>query len=305
MSCPLCGPGPTRPVIQTRDFRFGDSVDYAFVACARCGLVYLNPRPDGATIGALYERHYTPDVPSATSFRVGRDGTMARAWRRFTGSPLAHATSRARGRVLDVGCGPGELLVQLAAAGHAVRGVESNSRYGALHGELGIDVFPGMLEDAGFADASFDTVILSQVIEHVPDPVATLREVRRLLAPGGAVFVYCPNAAGYLRRWFARYWHGWHVPFHFWVFDHHTLPILAERAGLQVRRLKAVTPNDFFVTSAKSYLYRRDPRGRAVERGGWLDHRVARLAMAPLFRTLDALMPSRADCLIAELEYRV
>lgn len=302
VTCPLCGPGDVRRVATGRDYRFGHPETYTFVSCVRCGLVFLNPRPTGAAIGALYKRYYTPHGSLAReALRTGADGALARLWRSLTGSCTPHALARARGRVLDVGCGTGELLLHLRAAGHDVRGVESNPRYQTLHHELGLPVFCGSLGDARFPGVAFDTVILSQVIEHVGDPVGTLREIRRLLVPRGRVLIYCPNAAGYLRRWFGPYWHGWHVPFHFWVFDRRTIAELARRAGLTVAALTGVTPNDFFVTSLKSYLYRDDRYGSAVERGGLLDTRVARLVMVPVFRALDALLPGREDCLIAEL----
>jgi SAM-dependent methyltransferase len=226
---------------------------------------------------------------------------LRRFWHRLTGLYIDEVVTRAEGRVLDLGCGDGELLLRLRAQGLDAAGVESNPRYSPMHERRALSVFCGSLEDAAFPSSTFDTVILSQVVEHLPDPGRTLVEIRRILAPGGRVLIYCPNARGYLRRWFGKYWHGWHIPFHFYVFSADTIARLAAQAGFQVRRIDGVTPNDFFVASLKSLLYGRREGARAPDRGRFLDTKPFRLIVAPLFRVLDLLQRGREDCLKVEL----
>jgi len=123
-------------------------------------------------------------------------------------------------RLLDCGCGPGTISVDLAEA--------------IAPGELvGIDTSDQLLEQAGakardrgltntrfehadihrlpFDDGSFDAAVVSRVLEHLPDPVAAMREVRRVLRPGGVVGVCSPDYGGtiiapidpLLERWVA------------------------------------------------------------------------------------------------------
>lgn len=99
-------------------------------------------------------------------------------------------------RVLDAGCGAGDYSRALAARGAAVWGVEidrdklAKSRVAAgAHGRL----VCGDLERAPFAQASFDLVLYNEVLEHVPDDAAALRESFRLLRPGGVLVVFAPN----------------------------------------------------------------------------------------------------------------
>ena len=75
-------------------------------------------------------------------------------------------------------------------------------------------------------------VVLANVLEHAWDPVLMLAEVRRLLRPGGEVWISCPNAASLWRRVFGRAWVNWHVPFHLWHFSPATLQVVLQAGRL-------------------------------------------------------------------------
>lgn len=97
--------------------------------------------------------------------------------------------------VLDVGCGGGLLAEEFAALGAHVSGVDPSveslevARAHARERGLEIDYRPGVGEELPFADASFDTVYCCDVLEHVDDVRRTVREIARVLRPGGA-FLY-------------------------------------------------------------------------------------------------------------------
>jgi len=135
----------------------------------------------------------------------------------------------AKGKILDIGCSYGVLLQILREKGGDVYGVETNLRFVKICREKGLNVIYGTLKDAKYPNSFFDIIILSQVIEHVPSPTEILKEVWRILRPGGRVFIYCPNADSYLRKIFGKYWHGWHIPFHFYAFTEVNLPPLSRQ----------------------------------------------------------------------------
>ena len=85
--------------------------------------------------------------------------------------------------------------------------------------------------------ANIDAVVMSHLIEHVYDPVATLSEVRRILRPGGVVLMEMPNAGSLGRYVFGGYWYDWDVPRHLFLFDLRTLGLCCARAGLRIRRV--------------------------------------------------------------------
>jgi ubiquinone/menaquinone biosynthesis C-methylase UbiE len=94
-------------------------------------------------------------------------------------------------RVLDVGCGQGIDLVRYAAAGARVTGVDLTPRHAELAranlatAGLTADVVVGDAETLPFPDASFERVSSNGVLHHTPDMPQALREIRRVLAPGG------------------------------------------------------------------------------------------------------------------------
>jgi SAM-dependent methyltransferase len=95
-------------------------------------------------------------------------------------------------RILDAGCGSGRNMVDLARRG-SVTGVELSPTSAALARARGVgEVIEGSVVEMPFADASFDLAVCLDVIEHIPDDVGALRELRRVVAPGGTLVVTVP-----------------------------------------------------------------------------------------------------------------
>jgi 2-polyprenyl-3-methyl-5-hydroxy-6-metoxy-1,4-benzoquinol methylase len=103
--------------------------------------------------------------------------------------------------VLDVGCGTGRYSIHTKNAGNTVIGSElvQSAAMGARR--RGLEVLVADSETTfPFADESFDRVQCIEVIEHLMDPVSTLREINRVLKPGGEIFISTPNAAWWAHR---------------------------------------------------------------------------------------------------------
>jgi SAM-dependent methyltransferase len=100
-------------------------------------------------------------------------------------------------RLLDVGCGGGLLLRDALASGATVTGLDHSEDMARLARERapGADVVLGSAEQLPFADASFTAIAMSIVFFFLPDPIAVLRECRRVLAPGGRLAVYTTSPA--------------------------------------------------------------------------------------------------------------
>ena len=99
-------------------------------------------------------------------------------------------------RVLDCGCGAGEYVLRFAEVARAVRGIEYNAEKVRQHVARGILpdlVRQGDIEHLPFEDGAFDIVLLNEVLEHVPDDLRALREINRVLAPGGVLAIFSPN----------------------------------------------------------------------------------------------------------------
>lgn len=136
-----------------------------------------------------------------------------------------------RGRVLDVGCGDGSMLVELARRGWEVRGLDFDAEAVAVARGRGLRVDLGGLRAQGYPAESFEVVTMSHSLEHVPEPQAVLEEVRRVLTPGGKAVVLTPNASSWLHRKVGRDWQPLEPPRHLQVFTRQALRDLMERAG--------------------------------------------------------------------------
>ena len=299
--CDLCGEADAQTLFLGRDYRFGRTQQYPVVQCNSCGLVRLNPRPTQQALVRLYDEDYPVEdgLADAEGTRLG--GLLRAIWHRVSGYSGERLIARAYGRVVDVGCGYGKLLFPLERKGCEVYGVEVNHRCVEACRAAGLSVTPGTLEEAALPTGLADCVILSQVLEHLASPRRTLREIYHILKPGGRVFVFCPNGDGYLRDVFGKYWHGWHVPFHLFVFTAGTITRLADETGFRVDRTRTVTPDDFLSTSLQSRFFGEPAGVRASERDKVFKTLLFRALTAPALRLLDVVLKAKGDCLEVEL----
>ena len=226
--CPSCGHAEDRTLLISRDYNLGTWTGPIRVArCRGCRLAYLNPRPNPACIGRFYPATYAAHRELDDGDRAAKRPSL-----RFRRLP-----PDGRGlRLLDIGCGSGYDLIRLRRAGWSVAGVEVDPEAAARAREQGLDVRTGLVSDARFEPASFDRIVMMHVLEHLHDPAAALREVRRLLRPGGRALIAVPNIASVNFRLFGPYWHDLEAPRHLLFFEPETLGVLVARAGLRIVR---------------------------------------------------------------------
>jgi len=132
-------------------------------------------------------------------------------------------------RILDAGCGSGRNMIELARRG-TVTGIELSDTSVCLARQRGRgEVVEGSVLEMPFPDASFDLAVSLDVIEHLEDDVAALRELRRTVAPGGALLVTVPAY-----KWL---WSGHDViNHHYRRYTRRSMQRVAEQAGWRQAR---------------------------------------------------------------------
>jgi SAM-dependent methyltransferase len=231
-SCPLCEGKSSDTVMGLRD-RIMRTTDAPFMLarCLDCGLLRLHPQPDGATLSAAYPDEYAPHM------RPGISGWAKGVLERRSVRLLAERLAAPK-RVLDVGCATGDLLLTIRSRGNPnVTGVETSPAAVAVARQRRLDIVQGELRDAAFRDGAFDTVLVSHTLEHVSDPLSFMHEVHRVLAPGGSVILWLPNADSIEARLFGRYWIGYDAPRHLTAFTVGTLGSLLAGAGFSIHEI--------------------------------------------------------------------
>jgi SAM-dependent methyltransferase len=151
--------------------------------CERCGYVFDNPRPTLQAVVAFYSQAGKYDS------WLKEEGNRDELWRRRLRILKRHRNS---GSLLDVGTGTGQFLA-IARECFTVVGTEvSESAVRVARERYGLNVVQGRIEGIQL-DSGFDVITLYHVLEHVPDPLSTLRRCRELLNPHGILVVAVPN----------------------------------------------------------------------------------------------------------------
>jgi SAM-dependent methyltransferase len=138
--------------------------------------------------------------------RYGVDSAADTPWHRLVLAHLDSSKDLSGRRVLEIACGRGGLACRLAAltspqprlvaADFSLTAVSKGKRFGAAMGAGAVRWEVGDAQSLCHADATFDTVISCETIEHLPDPRAALSEFARVLKPGGRLLLTTPNYAG-------------------------------------------------------------------------------------------------------------
>jgi 2-polyprenyl-3-methyl-5-hydroxy-6-metoxy-1,4-benzoquinol methylase len=138
--------------------------------------------------------------------------------------------------VADIGCGDGHLCAQLKARGwkHVVGIDVSETRIAAARRSYpDVTFYHQRLQETGLPHASFDLIIMDNVIEHLASPQRAMEEVCQYLKPGGYLLVITPNMESGSFRLLGRYWTPELAPHaHVFLFTRHALVHLLERAGV-------------------------------------------------------------------------
>lgn len=136
-------------------------------------------------------------------------------------------------RLVDLGCWTGSFVAAAAQRGWQASGVEPSTWAVARAKERGLDVCVGDLAHSGIEPASMRCVVMCDVIEHLLDVTAAIEATRRLLEPGGVLYLTTPDAGGRLARMMGSRW--WSVlPMHVQYFTRGSMRQLLESHSLQV-----------------------------------------------------------------------
>ncbi|MGB9724482.1 MAG: class I SAM-dependent methyltransferase [Chloroflexia bacterium] len=229
-SCAWCGREEADFLVARRD-RLGNET-FAYLRCAGCGLIRLEPRPPSSELLRYYPEDYEAFQSRRENplFRWGR----RRLWYRRL-QAIRHYLPRA-GRALDVGCGTGEFLEIIRRLGWDGVGIEPNpwaARQARVRLEAGV-VQEIPLEEAAYPPETFDLITLWDVLEHLDNPPAALRRLAGWLRPDGLLAVGVPNLESWDARFFGPAWIGWDAPRHLHLFPDSTLRGMLAETGFSV-----------------------------------------------------------------------
>ncbi len=245
--CALCGSDRTcgAPRFEGYDVEFRTCGNrFRFVQCARCGHLYLSPRPKEADFDKIYANYLTHNTRSA--YHPSRVVSWAKR-NLFDRRRLKRVLDRLGegANILEIGAGSGD---QLLFVGEMIpypvnlyaNEVSLDPLARKALSSRGIRLLEGFIEKVE-TPVRFDAIIGVHVIEHVADPVAVFSWISAHLAPGGVLYFETPDTQAPASRIFGSNWGMTHFPRHFHLFSRRHLARLARDSGLEIVHHGATT----------------------------------------------------------------
>ncbi len=241
--CPYCT--STKKKLAYKDVQdwsfYGAPGKWNYWSCDNCQALYLNPRPTYGSINKAYATYYT-HYSSLTSFKkkiktyiknecfsVWFNVNIAlrlhipkplvfltRVFKNFIHIPfeLESLVALPKGKLLDVGCGDGNILLIAKKLGWNVTGLEIDPSAVFAARSNGLNVIEGDYSKLDEFRSQFDCIICSHVLEHVHQPLALIKLLRSAMKPNGILLLSLPNANSHLRYAFGENWRGLEAPRH-------------------------------------------------------------------------------------------
>jgi SAM-dependent methyltransferase len=192
----------------------------------------LNPQPSDAELAAIYNDTYFLGEQNAQAEKSVSDLKSATA--QLYLDLIGRYRGTEGGRLLEIGCGRGEFLVEATRAGYEVTGLEyalASARKARERLTTG-DVVCGEVSCLAVGRRRFDVCVIADVLEHTRDPCAFLDSIRRLLRPGGTLFIATPSLDSWSARLMGARWMEL-KPEHLFYFDRTTIQTALQRSGFE------------------------------------------------------------------------
>lgn len=266
------------------------------------GFWKVEPAPDPEALAAHYRDRYYGARDGRSQYAFGYSEREL-AHKRIAPEETLSQWAGAPGALLDVGCGEGFTLAAFAEAGWAVEGVDLTldgvaEFHPALLDRVRAEDGSAALARAAAEGRRYDYVVCSNLLEHVPDPLALLDALKAVSAPGGLLRISAPNDDSWLQRLAvalgrAPDWFWYAAPEHLSYFDAEGLRRVLETCGFEVVDVLAEFPVDLYLLNAESAFVGNRDKGRAAH--------FARVEfeLGLRERGLDALKAFRRACAAA------
>lgn len=264
-TCPWCGNQTDHSYMEVKDL-FLSKEDFKLMKCDHCGLIFTVPRPSSDVIGNYYlsNEYY--------SHQQNKKGLVPRLYEAVKSLNIKKKASYAIdgltvGKLLDIGCGIGDFLLEVSKRGWDVMGIEPSENAKSIAKErLGfLPLDPS--ESCSLIDHSFDVITMWHVLEHVDDLKIQTSELNRLLKPGGRLIIALPNYQSFDCQYYKQYWAAWDVPRHLNHFSPDVIRSIIDSIGIKFVDIQKLKWDAYYISFlSERYLGHSLP----LLRGAWV-----------------------------------
>lgn len=256
INCPLCGSQKHEKFLTTFDrFNLNTELDFQIVACLTCDFKFLNPRPKPEVISRFYESEgYQPFL--STQSRLNLSDRIYRLVRKaaIIGKRSSIEKLKSRGKLLDVGCGTGEFLDEMQKHGWQVEGIEKDTEAAEFaRRKYSLNIHTTSLGECNFPEKSFDVITMWHVLEHLYQPLESLKTVQMLSKDDGVILVATPNISSFDAGFYKTNWVALDAPRHLSHFNSESMTAFCQLAKLKVTKFGQM-PLDAFYNCIMSEL---------------------------------------------------
>ena len=158
---------------------------------------------------------------------------------------LINSYQPVKGRILDIGAGTGDFLLECKNQNWDILGIEPNDKAKGIALGKGIK-FGDTIEK--LESNSFDVITMWHVLEHVPDVEHQVSELKRLLKPSGTIIIAVPNFKSYDANHYKEFWAAYDVPRHLWHFSKTAIEKLFDKQNMNIEDIKPMWFDSFYVS---------------------------------------------------------
>lgn len=247
-SCPACGAATIEKKLTAKDHTVTGQ-RFEIWECAQCTLRFTQAVPDEASVGEWYR---SENYISHTDTKEGFINRLYHAVRRRTLRQkrrlIEKQTGKTSGSLLDIGAGTGAFSNTMQQTGWQVKGLEPDAGTRAKANEL-YDLSLHKIDELfNLPAASFDAITMWHVLEHVHSLHAYIEQIKKLLKPGGKLFIAVPNYTSYDAKVYAGFWAAYDVPRHLYHFSPASMKLLLEKHGLVLHSVKPMWYDSFYIS---------------------------------------------------------
>lgn len=225
--------------------------------CTECGFAHVSPIPSDAELTHFYEREfYQHEKPNY--FRETKEDLPW--WMATYNNYYELLERRTKGStLLDIGSGPGHFLACGKKRGWKTVGIEPSTTAVNYSNKRGLTTHNGFFTyDNAKKLGTFDVVHAALVLEHVPDPISFITDMKKMLKKGGHIAIFCPNDYNPLQN-ILRIEHNfrpwWVVPkHHLNYFTIESMQRLLTRLGFTIEDVLGTYPLETFLLAGKNYV---------------------------------------------------
>ena len=208
-------------------------------------LLLTDPVPSKENLGGYYQsENYISHTDGKRNFFERLYQSVKRIALRKKVDLLFKQTNRV-GRLLDIGCGTGDFLMEAKKSGWDICGFEPSDQAKSLAIQKGVPLANNLKE---LEDHSFDVITLWHVLEHIPNLEDQLSDLKRLLKADGKLIVAVPNYRSYDAMYYREHWAAYDVPRHIWHFSQKSIPRLFTPFQFEVSEMQPMLFDSFYVS---------------------------------------------------------